>query len=65
MPPFRVEYYCPRQGPIWQGQGYRSNIQSAAMLAQMIKPPNGWSRIVDAQGFIVGVLTQGGVWEWN
>lgn len=65
MPPFRVEYLCLRQSQYWQGRGMRFDLDTAAGLAEMVKPAAGWARIIDARGWIVGTLMPEGYWEWN
>ena len=55
MPPFVVQYYCPRQGPFWQGGRPVATLRQAVALAQVLKPasPLGHARVVDARGVVV------------
>ena len=50
---WRVEYFCPRQGMFWHGKGARPAQQSAIMLANILKPPNGSARVIDPWGNVV------------
>lgn len=58
MPPYRVEYYCPRQSPYWQGprnQAAIYDLSQAIGIANMLKPnsPQGHARVVDVAGNVV------------
>lgn len=56
MPPYQVEYYCPRQGEFWQRpNGYPAinSFLAACNWAEVLKPPNGWARVVDGFGNVV------------
>jgi hypothetical protein len=57
VPPFRVEYFCPRQSPFWQGGNGRLfyNLPQARAVALMLKPnsPLGRARVVDALGTVL------------
>jgi hypothetical protein len=52
-PPFRVEYFCPRQAPYWQGAkngaGFRV-LAAAVGFALALRPPAGNARVLDARG---------------
>lgn len=53
MPPYTVQYLCPRQGMFWQGpQNGRPFVDfyAACRFAEVIKPGNGWARVLDRQG---------------
>jgi len=51
---FWVEYLCPRQGPFWQRSvNPYPSLQSAAIAAQIVKPPLGYARVLDWFGQIV------------
>ena len=46
-----VQYFCPRQGPVWHtSQQPYNTLQSAIVTAQMVKPPAGAARVIDAHG---------------
>ena len=55
MPPFVVQYLCPRQGPFWQGGRVFQNFWVAVQEAKAMKPygPLGKARVVDARGVVV------------
>lgn len=53
---FRVEYFCPRQSPFWQGQGSYATLPEAEYWAQIMKPPMGNSRVLDPSGRIVAMF---------
>jgi hypothetical protein len=55
MPPFLVQYFCPRQSRFWQGRKTVMNFQIACNLADVLKPnsPLGRARVVDAHGHVV------------
>jgi len=57
VPPFRVEYYCPRQSLSWQSGLNRmfANFQVACGWAQSLKPNSltGHARVIDARGLVV------------
>ena len=50
---YRVQYYCPRQSPYWQGNGVAPTLQQAITLAQIVKPPLGSARVIDPYGRVV------------
>ena len=54
---FRVEYFCPRQSPLWQAGtgGWLADYRQACALAQMLKPrsPLGRARVVNSMGQVV------------
>jgi hypothetical protein len=50
---YRVEYFCPRQAPYWQGKGQMPTLQGAIALAQVVKPPQGSARVIDPYGRVV------------
>lgn len=50
---YRVEYYCPRQSPYWQGNGEAPNLELAIIMAQVVKPPAGSARVIDPLGNLV------------
>jgi hypothetical protein len=50
---YRVQYFCPRQAPYWQGNGQVPTFESAVALAQILKPPMGSARVIDPQGQVV------------
>ena len=46
-----VQYFCPRQGPVWHtGQRSYGTLQAAIAMAHTVKPPAGVARVIDAQG---------------
>lgn len=53
--PFRVQYYCPRQGQYWQDKkgAPLPTLRAAVTLALVIKPPRGAARVLDATGAAV------------
>jgi hypothetical protein len=55
VPPFRVEYYCPRQGHFWQSGNAppQNDYVSACAWANLLKPPQGSARVLDAAGEVV------------
>jgi hypothetical protein len=55
MPPFVVQYLCPRQSPYWQGNKRVATFQQAVGWAQAMRPngPLGKARVVDARGVVV------------
>lgn len=55
MGPYRVEYFCPRQSPYWQGSGIYYNLGIACGWARAMKPrgPQAAARVVDARGAVV------------
>lgn len=53
MPPFTVQYFCPRQSPFWQGKGSFGNLFGAIAWAEIVKPPTGHARVLDAYGNVV------------
>lgn len=53
MPPFTVQYYCPRQGNFWQGNRVVIDFNSACGWAAVMKPARGNARVVDATGQVV------------
>ncbi len=57
-PPYRVEYFCPRQAPYWQRPQNAQAIptfNAAAQWADILKPngPRAAARVVDAAGTVV------------
>jgi hypothetical protein len=60
MPPYRVEYYCPRQSPNWQAGNARPlyNLAQAQALCFVLKPnsPLGHARVLDYYGKVVFLL---------
>ena len=51
---YRVEYFCPRQSPYWQGGAPPTpNLQAAIGLAQVLKPPRGAARVLDQSDSVV------------
>ena len=50
---YRVQYLCPRQGQYWQGNGQAPTLQQAIAVAQIIKPPMGFARVLDPYGRVV------------
>jgi hypothetical protein len=54
MPPYTVQYLCPRQSPNWQS-GNRSlySLAQARALCMVVKPPRGWARVLDGYGNVV------------
>jgi hypothetical protein len=55
MPPFVVQYLCPRQSPYWQGGKMVPNFWAAVEWAKALRPngPLGRARVVDARGVVV------------
>jgi hypothetical protein len=55
MPPFVVQYLCPRQSPYWQGNKAVPNFYAAMRWAVAMRPngPLGKARVVDARGVVV------------
>lgn len=55
MPPFVVQYLCPRQSPNWQ-QGAKPfySLFLASLEAQVVKPrgPLAQARVVDSMGVV-------------
>jgi hypothetical protein len=50
---YRVQYFCPRQGPYWQGKGQFATFELAIGMAQIVKPPQGWARVIGPSGQVV------------
>jgi hypothetical protein len=50
---YQVQYYCPRQGNFWQGQGVFPSFEVAMGMAQVLKPPQGWARVLNPNGQVV------------
>lgn len=50
---YRVQYFCARQAPYWQGNGQVPTFQAAISLAQILKPPQGYARVLDPFGVVV------------
>ena len=50
---YRIQYFCPRQGQFWQGNGTARTLQQAIGIAQMLKPPQGLARVIDPYGNVV------------
>ena len=56
MPPFVVQYPCPRQSLNWQqGAKQFQNFYLACLEAQMVKPQGALAqaRVVDVRGVVV------------
>jgi len=56
VPPFRVDYFCPRQSPNWQvGKSGLGDFVRACQWATVLKPGAalGRARVVDARGVVV------------
>lgn len=56
MPPFFVQYLCPKQSPNWQqGKRWFQNFYLACLEAQMVKPrgPLAQARVLDSRGVVV------------
>jgi len=56
VPPFRVQYFCPRQSRFWQGGGFAFwNYVDACMEAQILLPnsPDGHARVLDARNVVI------------
>jgi hypothetical protein len=53
MPPYTVQYLCPRQSPLWQGGQSTYNFAAAKALCFVLKPPKGRARVLDGYGRVV------------
>jgi hypothetical protein len=56
MPPFFVQYLCPKQSPMWQqGAKQFQNFYLACLEAQMVKPRGALAQasVVDQRGIVV------------
>ena len=59
IPPFEVQYFCPRQGNFWQrprGNSRIGSFEGACSLAALLKPAMGHSRVIDGAGVQVYFL---------
>jgi len=51
---YRVQFFCPRQSPYWQTSTNAYNDWNAAVTwCQMVKPPRGSARVIDAMGRVL------------